>query len=223
MMNKRKLVTIVALVGLAGILTTSPNMTQVKADHCHPSHTKTTAAPATPAKSTTPSIPATPTNKLVRTTVPNPERQRKNTRVLSINNKQFRTDVFNIENKPVGPETLSFEEIYSRDFPIAISSIGQAVKAIQSGDRQTELNELSKALDKLITVHKALGTQLKPQYANSIICPIMGSPIDINTVDGSLTRRYKGRKIAFCCAGCPSAWDKLTEIQKQTKVPGLKL
>jgi hypothetical protein len=142
--------------------------------------------------------------------------------VLSINNKQSRKGVSSFENKPLGPEILRFEEIYSKDFPLVISSIGKAVKAIQSGDRQTELIELSKALEKLITIHKALGTQVKPQYANSLLCPIMGSPIDISVIDESLTRDYTGRKIAFCCPGCPSVWDKLTEDQKQKNVPGLK-
>jgi len=210
-MKKKRLVVVVALVGIAGMLSTSPYITQVKANHCHPTHTKTPAAPAAPAK------------RSVRTTESNLGRQRNSTRVLSINNKQFKTGVTNIEKKPAVSETLSFEEIYSKDFPMVISSINEAVKAIQSGDRQTELTELSKALDKLITINKALGTQVKPRYANSLRCPIMGSSIDINKVDESLTREYKGRKIAFCCAGCPSAWDKLTEDQKQKNVPGLKL
>ncbi len=103
---------------------------------------------------------------------------------------------------------------------MAILSINKAVEAINSGDRQTELAELKNALEKLITVYKALGTQSKLQYANSLRCPIMGSPIDISKVDESLMRDYKGRKIAFCCAGCPSAWDKLTQNQKQKNVPG---
>jgi hypothetical protein len=105
---------------------------------------------------------------------------------------------------------------------MAIVSLGEALKAIQSGDRQTELAELGKAIDKLLTVYNALGTQVKPQFANSLSCPIMGSPIDINVVDASLTRDYNGRKVAFCCAGCPSAWDQLSDPQKQSKVLGVK-
>jgi hypothetical protein len=105
---------------------------------------------------------------------------------------------------------------------MAISSISQAVKAIQSGNRQTELAELSKALGKLTEIHKALGTHIKPQFANSLLCPIMGSAIDLSMVDESLTRSYKGRKIAFCCNGCPSVWDKLSDVEKQAKVPGVK-
>jgi hypothetical protein len=118
---------------------------------------------------------------------------------------------------------LSFEELYSRDFPTAILSLGKAIKAMQSGDRDTELTELISATQKLIAVYDALGTQVRPQFANSLSCPMMGSPIDINMVDEGLTRDYAGRKVAFCCAGCPSAWDQLSDPQKQARVPGVKL
>lgn len=210
-MNKRKLVTIVGIIGVAAILTASLPMTQVKADHCHPEHTKTAATPPTPAK------------RPASTRMSNLGRQRTMTRIPRAVRKPVRTGVSNFENKPVGSETMSFEDIYSRDFPMAIVSIGEAVKAIQSGDRQTELAELSKALDKLITVYKALGTQVKPQFANNLRCPIMGSPINLEMVGESLTRDYNGRKVAFCCAGCPSAWDKLSDAEKQAKVPGVKI
>jgi hypothetical protein len=106
---------------------------------------------------------------------------------------------------------------------MALVSLGEALKAIQSGDRETELAKLISATQTLITVYDALGTQVRPQFANSLSCPIMGSPIDINMVDESLTRDYAGRKVAFCCAGCPSAWDKLSDPQKQARVPGVKL
>ncbi len=209
-MNTRRLMTVVAIVGVAGILTTSLHITQVKANHCHPEHTKTTATPPTPAK------------RPASTRASNLARQRTMTRIPRAVRKPVRTGVSNFENRPVSSETLSFEEIYSRDFPMAIVSIGEAVKAIQSGDRQTELAELSKALEKLITVYKALGTQVKPQFANNLRCPIMGSPINLDTVGESLTRNYNGRKVAFCCAGCPSAWDKFSDAEKQAKVPGVK-
>lgn len=208
-MSKKRLVLVATLVCVAGMLSTSYHIVRVKADHCHPTDSGTPAAPAKPATSSS-------------GTAGSSYRQPRNrTRVLSINNNQFRTGAANVGKKPAVPETLSFEEIYSKDFPMAISSINKAVKAIDSGDKKTELTELNSALEKLITVYKALGTQSKLQYANSLRCPIMGSPIDISKVDESLTRQYKGRKIAFCCAGCPSAWDKLTEEQKQKNVPGL--
>lgn len=216
-MNKRRLVTVVAIVGVAAMMTTSLPTTQVKADHCHPEHTKAAATPPKPA--TTP----TPARRPARARVSNPARQRAaRTRVPSAHGTPVSTGVSSLPNGTVGSQTLSFQEIYSRDFPMAIVSLGEVLKAIKSGDRETELDELGKAIDKLITVYNALGTQMKPQFANSLSCPIMGSPIDMNTVDESLTREYGGRKVAFCCAGCPSAWDQLSDPQKQAKVPGVK-
>lgn len=208
-MNKKRLVLVATLVCVAGMLSASYHIARVKADHCHPTDTATPAATSTPATSNS------------GTTATNRRQHRNSTRVPSISNKQFKSAVSNTQKKPTVSENLNFEEIYSKDFPMAISSINKAVKAINSGDRQTELAELNNALEKLVSVYKVLGTQAKLQYANSLRCPIMGSPIDISKVDESLTRNYKGRKIAFCCAGCPSAWDKLTEDQKQKNVPEL--
>lgn len=52
-------------------------------------------------------------------------------------------------------------------------------------------------------------------------CPIMGSSIDSDNVPEELTREYKGRKIGFCCGGCPRAWDRLSDEQKQAKLDDL--
>jgi hypothetical protein len=49
-------------------------------------------------------------------------------------------------------------------------------------------------------------------------CPIMGGRIDPARVPASLTREYKGQKVAFCCGMCPGAWDKLTDAQKDAKL-----
>ena len=49
-------------------------------------------------------------------------------------------------------------------------------------------------------------------------CPMMGSKIDPKNVPDSLTRTFKGKKVGFCCAGCPVAWDKLSDADKQKKL-----
>ena len=49
-------------------------------------------------------------------------------------------------------------------------------------------------------------------------CPIMGSAINPDNIPASLIREYKGKKVAFCCGGCPAAWDKLTDQQKDDKL-----
>lgn len=49
-------------------------------------------------------------------------------------------------------------------------------------------------------------------------CPIMGSAINPAKVPDSLTREYKGQKIGFCCTGCPAAWDRLSDADKDAKL-----
>jgi hypothetical protein len=54
-------------------------------------------------------------------------------------------------------------------------------------------------------------------YAN-VRCPIMGGLINPKKVTASVLRTYKGEKVAFCCPGCPAAWDKLGAAQKEAKL-----
>ncbi len=77
--------------------------------------------------------------------------------------------------------------------------------------------ELNRAQEMLVTIHTALGKHVKPQFANNL-CPIMGSPINAEKVTKNLIRDYQGKKVAFCCAGCPATWDKLTNTQKLAKL-----
>ena len=57
----------------------------------------------------------------------------------------------------------------------------------------------------------------RAKFANDR-CPMMGSKIDPASVPASLTREHRGQKVAFCCGGCPVAWDKLSETGKQAKL-----
>lgn len=57
-----------------------------------------------------------------------------------------------------------------------------------------------------------------PAFVNTS-CPIMpGNAIDPANVPATLTRTHKGKKVAFCCAGCPKTWDKLTDAEKDAKL-----
>lgn len=199
-MSKMRLATTIGILGMAALLVVSLPVNRTRADHCHPGNSQTANT----------TVPSTDTRPPIRTGASSPDRRRTHVSIPSV------------ENKIGEPKTPSLEQIYSRDFPLAILSIGEAVKAIESGDRQTELVELQKALNMLITVHKSLGTHVKPEFANNLRCPIMGSPIQPDKVDEHLTRDYKSQKIAFCCPGCPAEWDKLTDGQKQAKLPGVK-
>ena len=122
---------------------------------------------------------------------------------------------------PMTAETLSLEKIHSRHLPMVMLSIDKAAKAVESGDTKTALAELHKAQKMLRAIYGAIGTHVKPQFVNNR-CPIMGSPINTNMVAKNLTRDYKGQKVAFCCDGCPSAWDKLTDAEKNTKLAKVK-
>jgi hypothetical protein len=49
-------------------------------------------------------------------------------------------------------------------------------------------------------------------------CPITGGALPPGGVPENLTRDYKGRKIGFCCDGCPEAWDKLTDAAREANL-----
>ncbi len=123
--------------------------------------------------------------------------------------------------QPATAAVLSLDSIYAKHVPMVVMSIDKAKKALASGDRRTVLAELNKAQEMLVTIHAAIGKHVKPQFANGL-CPIMGSPINPDKVTGNLIRDYQGKKVAFCCAGCPAAWDKFTDAQKHAKLAKAK-
>jgi hypothetical protein len=53
-----------------------------------------------------------------------------------------------------------------------------------------------------------------PRQANMGVvntkCPVVPS----HTLDPNVTREFQGKKVAFCCAGCIPAWDKLSDADK---------
>ena len=53
-------------------------------------------------------------------------------------------------------------------------------------------------------------------------CPIMNAnKIDPAKVSTDLIREFKGGKVAFCCGGCPSKWDALSDEEKSAKLASL--
>lgn len=101
----------------------------------------------------------------------------------------------------------------------AIASIDAAMKALESGDHATAAKELANARKLLEAVQKEAATaNAAPAGFANTKCPIMGSRINPAKVTEALTRVYKGKKIAFCCGGCPGQWDKLTDAQKDAKL-----
>lgn len=49
-------------------------------------------------------------------------------------------------------------------------------------------------------------------------CPMKGRKLDRDDIPKRLTREWKGRRIGFCCEGCPKAWDKLSADRKERKL-----
>ncbi|HDZ22270.1 hypothetical protein LCGC14_0238660 [marine sediment metagenome] len=67
----------------------------------------------------------------------------------------------------------------------------------------------------------AKSTEAKAPATEVVInsaCPMMGTAMDPAKVSADLTREFKGKKIGFCCAKCPVAWDKLSDEEKDAKL-----
>ena len=115
------------------------------------------------------------------------------------------------------PVTASLETIHAKQVPAIQDAVRKAIQHIEAGHAQMALKELKQVQTSLASVQKALGQHVGPQFANDR-CPMMGSPIQAENVKPDLVRTYKGQKVAFCCAGCPAAWDRLSEAQKAAKL-----
>ena len=96
-------------------------------------------------------------------------------------------------------------------------TLARAIQHLEAGHQQEALKELRQAQTSLETVRQSLGKQVEPPIVNAR-CPIMGSRINTTKVSASLTRMYDGRRVAFCCAGCPGTWDQLDDAQKAAKL-----
>jgi len=56
-----------------------------------------------------------------------------------------------------------------------------------------------------------------PKIVNSC-CPIEGTKLESDKVSAEMTCEFKGQKVGFCCLGCLTAWDKLTDEEKEAKL-----
>jgi len=112
---------------------------------------------------------------------------------------------------------VSLEAIHAKQLPAIEATVQRAIRNLEAGRSQVALAELKRVQSALTAVHKALGQHVKPKFANTV-CPIMGAPINPNKVAANLVREYQGQKVAFCCAGCPAAWDQLSEADKTAKL-----
>lgn len=112
----------------------------------------------------------------------------------------------------------SLEAIYSRRLPGLQAALQRVIDQLEAGYSQNDMvEELRKVQTLVDDLQKALGEHVKSKFINSR-CPILRMPIDAASVPANLTRDYRGQKVAFCCEGCPAAWDKLPDAEKTTKL-----
>jgi hypothetical protein len=123
--------------------------------------------------------------------------------------------------KPATPKhstaEVTLRMIHAQQLPALQKAILSAARQVESGNSQAALAELKRAQDMLEGLQKTLEQQVKPRFANAR-CPIMGAPIQAANVPLSLTRSFEGQKVAFCCASCPNAWDRLSHPEKAAKL-----
>ena len=106
----------------------------------------------------------------------------------------------------------------------AAKALDAARKAIDGGDAKAASADIGRAsalLKEMQDSVKACAKAATTAAADGVVnakCPITGTAIDPAKVPSELTRIYKGRKVGFCCASCPPAWDKLSDADKDAKL-----
>lgn len=110
-----------------------------------------------------------------------------------------------------------------RHIHMALTHLAAVEAAVKNGHKEVALKELAKAREMLVQLQGKLKDADKSSHAAAkfvnVRCPIMaGNAIDPAKVTAKLTRTYKGKKVAFCCNGCPVKWDKLTDEEKHAKL-----
>ncbi len=98
-----------------------------------------------------------------------------------------------------------------------IKTIDAAIKAVERGHKATALAELKKAREGIAACRKTMSEMGQGKMINAR-CPIMGTKLDAKNVPQNLTRMYMGKKVGFCCGGCPGQWDKLSVEEKAKKL-----
>jgi hypothetical protein len=104
------------------------------------------------------------------------------------------------------------------DIASAKAAIKAAIEALDKNDLPAAKAELEKA-DKLLSkAHKCMKENVDKMPCVNGKCPISGKEFDKMNAPADHTRMYKDMKVGFCCAACPTEWDKLTDEQKDAKL-----
>ena len=102
----------------------------------------------------------------------------------------------------------------------AMRAVDGAIVAVEGDRKEEALASLRKARKLLGAFRKRLKKQATaPSRFVNAKCPIMpGSRLNPKKVTAALTRKFKGKTVGFCCAGCPGAWDRLSDAGKESKL-----
>jgi hypothetical protein len=100
-------------------------------------------------------------------------------------------------------------------------AVARAVAHLEAGHQQEAMKELKQIQTSLASLRQALDKQAAPGFVNDR-CPIMGAPIDPSRISTALMRTHAGQKVAFCCGGCPQAWDRLSNSEKTAKLASVR-
>ena len=116
----------------------------------------------------------------------------------------------------------------------ARKQVNAALAALEKGDRDAAAKALKKAQallappagtpakDAMAAGKPVKATPAPAAPADGAVanarCPIMGGKLDRANVPGRLTVTFRGRKVGFCCGGCPAQWAQLSEAEKAKKL-----
>ena len=104
------------------------------------------------------------------------------------------------------------------DIASAKAAIKAAIEALDKDDKATAKSELEKADKLLAKAHKCMKENVEKMPCVNGKCPISGKEFDKMNAPADHTRMYKGMKVGFCCAVCPTQWDKLSDEEKDAKL-----
>ena len=127
-----------------------------------------------------------------------------------------RQEVASEQPQPVKSAGPSGRQMKMDHLEKALKVVEEATKAVEDDEKTMALAKLKEAKELITTVHACLDG---PKVVNAH-CPVMGTKLNPATVPEDLMRMYKEQKVGFCCAGCPEAWDKLTDQEKDAKLAG---
>ncbi len=115
------------------------------------------------------------------------------------------------------PAKGSVPTIDAKRLAVIEEAVARAIGHLEAGHQQEALTELKLVQGSLASLRQAIERGAAPSFVNDR-CPILGTPIDATKVTAALTRMHEGRKVAFCCAGCPQTWDRLANSEKAAKL-----